>query len=263
MPTTDTSTASVTLEGIQKARRRISDRIFYSPCPHSANISRLSGQDVFLKLENLQQTGSFKERGALNKLLTLTAAEKVQGVVAASAGNHAQGIAYHAQQLGISAKIVMPTMTPRVKINATAGYGADVVLKGEGYDAAYGEACRLAEKEGRVLIHPFDDAEVIAGQGTIGLELVEQVSDLDAVVVSIGGSGLIGGIACAVKEIRPAVRMIGVQAARMPSAVEALRIHQPKVIDTNPTIADGIAVRRTGELTLPLIEKYVDEVVTV
>lgn len=136
MSTTDTSMASVRLEGFQKARRRISDRIFYSPCPHSANISKFSGQDVFLKLENFQQTGSFKERGALNKLLTLTSAEKARGVIAASARNRAQGVAYHAQQLEIFAKIVIPTLSPRVKINATAGYGADVVLKGEGYDAA-------------------------------------------------------------------------------------------------------------------------------
>ncbi len=253
----------VTLQAIQEARNRIGGVIYYSPCAYSTSISQTSGQHVFLKLENLQQTGSFKERGALNKLLLLSDADRKKGVIAASAGNHAQGVAFHARQHGIPAKIVMPTMTPLVKVNATSGYGAEVVLKGGGYDEAYEEARHLAEQECRVFVHPFDDPAVITGQGTIGLELLEQVSDLEAVVVPIGGGGLISGVACAVKEMRPAVRVIGVQAARMPSLIEALKSHRPTTIDVKPTIADGIAVRRAGELTLPLIEKYLDEVVVV
>jgi threonine dehydratase len=254
---------TLTLQDVQTARDRIRESIYYSPCAHSNSVSRISGQQVFLKLENLQKTGAFKERGALNKLLTLSKAEQNQGVIAASAGNHAQGVAYHARHHGISAKIVMPMMTPLVKVNATAGYGAEVVLAGSGYDEAYEEACRLARQENRVFVHPFDDPAVIAGQGTIGLELLEQIPDLEAVVVPIGGGGLISGIACAIKESKPSVRVIGVQAARMPSTIEALKTHKPTTIVASPTIADGIAVRRAGEVTLPLIEKYVDEVVAV
>ncbi|MBS1852631.1 MAG: threonine ammonia-lyase [Acidobacteria bacterium] len=255
--------STLTLQDVQAARDRIRESIYYSPCAHSNSVSRISGQQVFLKLENLQKTGAFKERGALNKLLTLSKAEQAQGVIAASAGNHAQGVAYHARHHGISAKIVMPTMTPLVKVNATASYGADVVLSGSGYDEAYEEARRLAKEENRVFVHPFDDPAVIAGQGTIGLELLEQIPDLEAVVVPIGGGGLISGIACAIKESKPSVRVIGVQAARMPSTIEALKAHKPTTIAANPTIADGIAVRRAGEITLPLVEKYVDEVVAV
>lgn len=257
------SKAEVTLNAVREAYARIHGAVYYSPCPNSPSISEISGQPVFLKLENLQRTGAFKERGALNKILTLSAHDKKRGVISASAGNHAQGVAYHARNNGISAKIVMPIMTPLVKVNATKGYGAHVVLHGDGYDEAYVEACRLAEREHLTFVHPFDDPAVIAGQGTIGLEILEQVPDLEAVVVPIGGGGLISGIACAVKEIRPDVRVVGVQAARMPSMLEALRVHEPTTIAMNPTIADGIAVRRAGERTLPLIEKYVDEVVAV
>jgi threonine dehydratase len=211
----------------------------------------------------LQRTGAFKERGALNKILTLTKEERTQGVVAASAGNHAQGVAFHASRYGIPAKIVMPTTTPLVKVNATAGYGAETILHGSGYDEAYEEACRIAAHEGRAFIHPFDDMAVIAGQGTLGLEVLEQVPEVEALVIPVGGGGLISGIACAVKEMRPSIRVIGVQAARMPSMIEALRSKTPTTIPVNPTIADGIAVRRAGQQTLRLIEKYVDEVVAV
>jgi len=253
----------VTLNQIREARNRIGASIYLSPCPPSPSISEISGQPIYLKLENLQRTGSFKERGALNKILTLSAHDKQRGVIAASAGNHAQGVAFHAKGNGVSAKIVMPVMTPLVKVNATRGYGAHVVLHGDGYDEAYEEACRLADTEQLAFVHPFDDPAVIAGQGTIALELLEQVPDLDAVVVPIGGGGLISGIACAIKEIKPAVRVIGVQAARMPSMLEAIKAHKPTTIPSNPTIADGIAVRRSGERTLQLIEKYVDDIVSV
>jgi threonine dehydratase len=259
----DMSKSEVSLNTIREARGRIAGAIYFSPCPLSPSISDISGQPVYLKLENLQRTGSFKERGALNRILTLSAHDKERGVIAASAGNHAQGVAFHAQGNRIAAKIVMPVMTPLVKVNATKGYGAHVVLHGDGYDEAYEHALGLAETEHLTFIHPFDDPAVISGQGTLGLELLEQVPDLEAVVVPIGGGGLISGIACAVKEVKPAVRIIGVQAARMPSMLEALKAHQPTVIASNPTIADGIAVRRSGERTLQLIEKYVDDVVAV
>lgn len=257
------SPVEVTLDAILQARERIRPDIYYSPCAHSARISQSSGLPVYLKLENLQMTGSFKERGALNRILNLTDAEKERGVIAASAGNHAQGVAFHATRHGIRSQIVMPVMTPLVKVNATKGYGAEVVLHGANYDEAYHEACVLAEQGGLVFIHPFDDPAVITGQGTIALELLEQVPDLEAAVIPVGGGGLIGGIACALKESRPSIRVVGVQAARMSSMAEAVREHRPVVIDPMTTIADGIAVRRAGDITVPLVERYVDEIVTV
>jgi threonine dehydratase len=226
-------------------------------------LSRMTGQNVFLKLENLQMTGSFKERGALNKIATLTAEQARRGVVAASAGNHAQGVAYHATRRGIRAVIVMPLTTPLVKVQATRGFGAEVVLYGANYDEACEEATRLCKAEGMTFIHPFDDPLVMAGQGTIGLELLEQVEGLEAVVIPIGGGGLIGGIACALKESRPSVRVVGVQAMKLPSMREAVAVGHPVTLPPGTTIADGIAVRRAGDVTFPMVEKYVDEIVTV
>jgi threonine dehydratase len=258
-----TSATTLTLADILAARERISSSIYYSPCNHSQMLSRMTGQQVYLKLENLQMTGSFKERGALNKIATLTPAEAARGVVAASAGNHAQGVAYHATQRGIRSVIVMPQTTPLVKVTATRGFGAEVVLHGANYDEACEEATRLCKAEGMTFIHPFDDHLVMAGQGTIGLELLEQIEGLEAVVVPIGGGGLIGGIACAVKESNPKVRVIGVQTAKLNSMSAALAAHHLVTLDPATTIADGIAVRRAGELTFPVVEKYVDEIVTV
>jgi len=231
-------------------------------------LSGLTGQQVYLKLENLQMTGSFKERGALNRIATLTPEQAARGVVAASAGNHAQGVAYHATKRGIRALIVMPLATPLVKVTATRGFGAEVVLHGANYDEACDEATRLCAAERMTFIHPFDDAIVMAGQGTIGLELLEQVPQLEAVVVPIGGGGLIGGVACAIKEAclqasRPEIRVIGVQTSRLPSMVAAVEAHRPVTVEPATTIADGIAVRRAGDLTLPVVERYVDEIVTV
>ena len=257
------SEVEVSLNSIREARANIAGSIYLSPCSHSATVSEMSGQTVYLKLENRQRTGAFKERGALNKLLALSPAERERGVIAASAGNHAQGVAFHAQRNHIAAKIVMPAMTPLVKVNATKGYGAEVVLHGDGYDEAYDEARRLAERDGLIFVHPFDDPAVIAGQGTIALEVLEQVPDLEAIVVPIGGGGLISGIACAIKETKSDVRVIGVQAARMPSMLAAVREGRVVTIPVNPTIADGIAVRRAGERTLEMVKKYVDEVVAV
>jgi threonine dehydratase len=226
-------------------------------------LSALTGQQIYLKLENLQMTGSFKERGALNRIAMLTPEQAARGVVAASAGNHAQGVAYHATKRGIRALIVMPLATPLVKVTATRGFGAEVVLYGANYDEACEEAMRLCVAEGMTFIHPFDDAVVMAGQGTIGLELLEQVPKLEAVVVPIGGGGLIGGIACAIKESRPEIRVIGVQTSRLPSMIAAVELHRPVTIEPATTIADGIAVRRVGDVTLPVVERYVDEIVTV
>jgi len=226
-------------------------------------LSALTGQQVYLKLENLQMTGSFKERGALNRIATLTQEQAGRGVVAASAGNHAQGVAYHATKRGIRALIVMPLATPLVKVTATRGFGAEVVLHGANYDEACEEATRLCAAEGMTFIHPFDDAVVMAGQGTIGLELLEQIPQLEAVMVPIGGGGLIGGIACAIKESRPAIRVIGVQTSRLPSMLAARAAGRPVTVEPATTIADGIAVRRAGDVTLPVVERYVDEIVTV
>jgi threonine dehydratase len=262
--TMSTSTAPlITLDDILAARERIGDAVYKTPCTRSEMLSRMTGLSVCLKLENLQMTGSFKERGALSKIAMLTAEEGARGVVAASAGNHAQGVAYHATERGIRAVIVMPLTTPLVKVTATRGFGAEVVLHGANYDEACVEATRLCEAEGMTFIHPFDDALVMAGQGTIGLELLEQVEGLEAVVVPIGGGGLIGGIACAVKESRPSVRVIGVQTSRLPSMAAAVEAGAPVTLEPATTIADGIAVRRAGDVTFPVVERYVDEIVTV
>ena len=254
---------SVTLTSIQTARARIGDAIYVSPCQLSSDLSELTGLPLHLKLENLQRTGSFKERGALNKLLTLSQAEREHRVITASAGNHAQGVAFHAAARGIRAQIVMPLATPQIKVAATRGFGADVVLHGSNYDEACEEALRRRLEEGRTFIHPFDDAEIINGQGTIGLELLEQVPDLEAVVVPIGGGGLISGVACALKETNPRIRVIGVEPEKLPSMLRAREAGAPVTLNAEATVADGIAVRRAGDLTLPLVSRYVDEIVTV
>jgi threonine dehydratase len=257
------SAPAITLADILAARARLAGSIYYSPCPHSQHLSSLTGQQVYLKLENLQMTGSFKERGALNRIATLTPDQARRGVIAASAGNHAQGVAYHATARGIRALIVMPLPTPLVKVTATRGFGAEVLLHGANYDEACAEALRLAAEQDLTFIHPFDDPAVMAGQGTLALELLEQVPNLEAVVVPIGGGGLIGGIACAIKQSNPALRVIGVQTARLPSMQAAVAAHHPITIDPGTTIADGIAVRRAGDITFPMVGRYVDEIVTV
>ncbi len=254
---------NISLADVVAARERLRGSIYYSPCPHSQMLSALTGQEIYLKLENLQMTGSFKERGALNRIAMLTPEQAARGVVAASAGNHAQGVAYHATKRGIRALIVMPLATPLVKVTATRGFGAEVVLHGANYDEACVEATRLCEAEGMTFIHPFDDPIVMAGQGTIGLELLEQVPQLEAVVVPVGGGGLIGGIACAIKESRPDIRVVGVQTSRLPSMAMAVEQHHPVTLEAATTIADGIAVRRAGDVTFPVVDKYVDEIVTV
>lgn len=253
----------VTLSHIESALVRIRKSIHVSPCTRSEAFSDLTGNSIFLKLENRQRTGAYKERGALNKLLSLTPEERSQGVIAASAGNHAQAVAYHASNLDIRARIVMPLATPLIKVSATRGYGGEVVLHGANYDEAYEEAIRQSTQDHLTFVHAFDDEAVIAGQGTLGLELLEQHPDLEAVVVPIGGGGLIGGVSCALKENNPRIQVIGVQPARLPSLKVALAQGQPVTLPPAVTIADGIAVRRAGERTLPLVRKYVDDIVTV
>jgi threonine dehydratase len=253
----------VTLKHIQSALARLRNSIYVSPCTLSETFSDLTGNSIYLKLENRQRTGAYKERGALNKLLSLAAEERSKGVIAASAGNHAQAVAYHASNLGIRATIVMPLPTPLIKVSATRGFGGDVVLHGSNYDEAYEEALRLSVQDQLTFVHAFDDDAVIAGQGTLGLELFEQRPDLDVVVVPVGGGGLIGGMGCALKETNPRIHVVGVQPARIPSAKVALSEGKPATLPSAVTIADGIAVRRVGERTLPLIQKYVDDIVTV
>jgi threonine dehydratase len=253
----------VTIQAIQAAAGRIRNSILVSPFERSEAFSHLTGNAIFLKLENHQMTGAFKERGALNKILLLTDDERRRGVIAASAGNHAQAVAYHAVKRGIRAQIVMPLTTPLVKASATRGYGAEVILTGANYDEACLEALRRCQEQGLTFIHPFDDEAVIAGQGTLGIEMLEQAADLDAVVIPIGGGGLIAGVACAVKELNPKIRVIGVQTSKLPSMKAALEHNAPVTLPADKTIADGIAVRSAGVLTLPLVRKYVDEIVTV
>jgi threonine dehydratase len=251
------------LQHIEAAANRISSAIYQSPLVYSETLSGMTGNVIHLKLENLQMTGSFKERGALNRILTLTGDERRRGVIAASAGNHGQAVAYHAVRRGIPAQIWMPRYTPLIKLTATRVYGAEVVLHGNSYDEAYEGAVERSLQSGAMFLHAFDDEEVIAGQGTIGLEMIAQNPDLEVIVVPVGGGGLIGGIGCAVKARNPNVEVIGIQTARLPSMQAALDRAEPVSLPAEATLADGIAVRRAGKLTLPLVREYVDHIVTV
>jgi threonine dehydratase len=266
-------TAPTLLPRILEARERLRTRVRETPCRESARLSELTGAKVLLKLESLQPTGSFKERGAANRLLQLSAAERAQGVIAASAGNHAQAVARHAALLGIPVTVVMPVATPLVKATAARHLGASVVLSGASYDDAAELAAQLAAERRLTVVHPFDDLDVIAGQGTIGLELLEQVPDLDAVIVPVGGGGLIAGIGEVLAARAPSVRVIGVESRAFPGMRRALAGldaagatdppgSTPKLLG-GKTIADGIAVRRVGELTRPMVERTVESVVLV
>ncbi|HEY9514235.1 MAG TPA: threonine ammonia-lyase [Gemmatimonadaceae bacterium] len=251
------------LADILAARERIADAVVRTPVvPALALRDRLPCQ-LFLKLENLQRTGSFKDRGALNRLLDLTEEERARGVVTASAGNHAQAVAYHCGRLGIAAQVVMPEHTPLIKVMNTRRLGAKVSFCGATLSDAMVEARRLEAEEHRVLVHAFDDERVIAGQGTIGLELLEQLPELSAVVVPIGGGGMISGIAVALREQRPDIRVFGVEASAAASAKASRSAGHVVKIETSETLADGIAVKRVGERTFPIIERYVDDIVSV
>jgi threonine dehydratase len=248
---------------VAAARKRLEGAIYQTPCAYSQTLSELSGVRCFVKLENLQMTGSFKERGAANLLLQLGPEERGRGVVAASAGNHGLAVAFHAQRLGLAATIVMPEWAPLAKVTAARRHGATVVLHGENFDEAYTRAREIEGASRLVFVHPFDDPRVIAGQGTIGLELLAQVPDLDAVLVPVGGGGLIGGIGVAIKSTRPEVAVIGVQSQEIAAMRSALTAGARVSVPAATTIADGIAVRRVGEEPFELARRYVDQVVTV
>ncbi|MCL6453697.1 MAG: threonine ammonia-lyase [Alicyclobacillus sp.] len=264
MTTTDAAPLpSVTLTDILAARTQIGSIIQVTPLDYSKTFSDLSGSNIYLKLENLQKTGSFKLRGALNKISNLSRDELARGVVAASAGNHAQGVAYAAQLHGAPCTIVMPETASLAKIAATQGYGATVVLAGGSYDEAYEHACKLRDEYGYTYVHAFDDPRIVAGQGTIGLEILDQLPAVDTLIVPMGGGGLISGIAVAAKALKPGIRVIGVQSAAVPSFRNALDTGRIETVPSAPTIADGIAVRRPGELTYRLVKTHVDDVLTV
>jgi len=253
----------VSLEEIQKARKTLDGVICRTGLAYTNIISEMTGNQVYLKMENLQRTGSFKLRGAYNKIANLSEFEKKNGVIASSAGNHAQGVALAATTFGIKSTIVMPKHAPLSKVIATRGYGAKVVLHGDVYDDAYAEAKRIQMEEISTFIHPFNDPMVIAGQGTIALELLEDLPDVEVVVVPIGGGGLISGMAVALKTIKPTIKIIGVQTKNMPSMAEAIAQKHIVTIDGIPTIADGIAVKTPGDLTFDIVQRYVDDIVTV
>ncbi len=251
----------ITLQDIQDAASRLQGQILDTPCVESRTLSEIVGAQVFLKFENLQFTASFKERGACNKLVQLTPEERARGVIAMSAGNHAQGVAYHAQRLGIRAVIVMPSFTPGVKVERTRGFGAEVVLQGSTLDEARQHAYRLAEDKGFVFVHPYDDEAVAAGQGTLGLEMLAAVPDLDTLVIAVGGGGLIAGVATAAKALRPDIEIIGVQTERFPAMVNAVKgTHHEQ---GTSTIAEGIAVGTPGTVTLEVVRRLVDDLVLV
>jgi threonine dehydratase len=257
-----TRPAGLDVAAVDAARVRLRDAIYQTPCPYSRTLSELTGTHCYVKLENLQMTGSFKERGAANLLLQLDQGERRRGVVAASAGNHGLAVAFHAARLGIPATIVMPTYAPLIKATSARRSGAEVILHGANYDEAYERARAVEDERGAVFVHPFDDPRVVAGQGTLGLELLDQLEQLDAVVVPVGGGGLIAGVALALKARRPAVRVIGVQAAAVPAMQRSLQARARVRVPAGATIADGIAVRQCGELTYALATDLVDEMVT-
>lgn len=251
------------LYDFMEARERLSTVTVKTKLIHSTVFSNECGNDVYIKPENLQRTGSFKLRGAYNKIAKLTKEEKERGVIASSAGNHAQGVALAAQRLGTQAVIVMPRHTPLIKVDATKQYGADVVLAGDIYDEAYAKAKELQEANSYVFVHPFDDPDVIEGQGTIALEVLEELPDVDVLLVPIGGGGLIAGVAAAAKMKNPQIKVIGVEPEGAASAKAALAQGGPVDLDGVSTIADGAAVKKIGGLTYEYIKQYVDEIVTV
>ena len=252
---------SVTLAAVQAAARVIAGHVVDTPCLHSRTLSELVGAEVWLKFENLQFTASFKERGALNKLATLDAGERSRGVIAASAGNHAQGVAYHARRLDIPCVIVMPRYTPSVKVERTRAFGAEVLLAGEGYDEAQAHALELAPSLGLVFVHAYDDEHVAAGQGTIALEMLAVAPALDVLVIPIGGGGLITGMAIAARALKPGIEIVGVQSARFPGVYCALKNIAPKFGPSS--IADGIAVRAPGHVALERSAELIDDVLLV
>ena len=256
--------ARVTLQDIKNAKETIKNIVKQTDILESVKLSNMTGANVFYKCENLQKTGSFKVRGACNKIANLTDKEKSNGVIASSAGNHAQGVALGASMTGIKATIVMPATAPLAKVTATKGYGAEVVLNGLVYDDAYAKAVELQKETGATFLHPFDDEYVIAGQGTIGLEILEQLNgNVDTIICPIGGGGIIAGIAVAAKGMNPNIKIVGVQTANIPSMHESMKNGKVTTAFNDTTIADGIAVKTPGNLTFDIIKELVDEVIVV
>lgn len=251
------------LNKIKEARKRIDGVIKKTPLIYSDLFSESSGNEIYIKPENLQKTGAFKIRGAYNKIAQLSDEEKSKGLVTSSAGNHAQGVAYAARELGVKATIVMPVTTPFIKVDSTRNYGVNVVLSGNVYDEAYAKALEIEREDEATLIHPFDDLDVIYGQGTIGLEILEELPDVDAILVPVGGGGLISGIALAIKALKPEVRIIGVEPEGAQTLKTCIQNGQVTTLERVETIADGVAVKRAGDKTFEIIKEYVDEIVTV
>jgi threonine dehydratase len=253
----------ITLQDIEAARQRIEGAVCYSPCQPSIPLSEITGMDIFCKLDNLQRTGSFKERGARNALAQLPPEQQKRGVIAASAGNHAQALAYQGKLLGIPATVVMPIHAPLIKIGNCQKLGANVVLHGKDFAEARAHAHGIGEERGLAYIDGYDDPAIIAGQGTMGLEIVEQVPDLDAVVIPVGGAGLLAGVALAIKSLRPQVKVIAVEADHVASFSAALREGKPTRIAIQPTLADGLAIPQVGENAFAIARSLVDHAVTV
>jgi threonine dehydratase len=252
---------SVTIEDIRAAAERLRGQVERTPLRHSRTLSEITGAEVFVKFENLQFTAAYKERGALNKLMGLSADERTRGVIAASAGNHAQALAYHGQRLGVPVTIVMPKATPFVKVEHTRAHGADVILEGDTYDDANAFAQKLRAERGLVFVHPFNDADVIAGQGTIALEMLEDEPELEILPLQIGGGGLIAGNSIAAKAVKPDIRIIGVEAAMYPSFTAKMR--GMNAVSGGQTIAEGIAVKQVGELGYTLARPLIEDVLLV
>lgn len=252
-----------TLQDVRDARERVQGHIVLTPCTRTLVFDDLIPSSLFFKFENLHRTGSFKERGALNRLLTLSPEERERGVITASAGNHAQAVAFHARQLGIPATVLTPETTPLVKVSNTRRHGAEVILHGQRFSEAIEESRRLQEERDLVMVHAFDDPMIVAGQGTIALEILEQTPEVDTVVVPVGGGGLISGIALTLKALKPSVRVVGVEVEAAPSAHRSLDAGRIVQVETGETLADGIAVKAPGAVTFPLLQRYVDDLVLV
>lgn len=254
---------NIDIKEFERARERLSPILHHTELDPSSTFSKMTGGEIYLKCENRQKTGSFKIRGASNKIACLSESGNVKSVVASSAGNHAQGVAYAAHKFGIPATIVMPKAAPIVKVQATEGYGAKVVLAGDCYDDAYAEACRICKEEGATFLHPYNDLDVMAGQGTLGLEILGDLPGADIIITPVGGGGLLGGVAAAVKQINPRVKVIGVQAEGADALAQSFKAGKLITTDTASTIADGIAVKVPGDLSFELINHYADDLVTV
>ncbi len=261
MSTSTAKPQALTAEAVRAAALRIADHIVRTPTLESEPLSRATGATVHVKYENMQRTGAFKARGAIAKLTTLSATQAAAGVIAMSAGNHAQGVAYHAARLGIPATIVMPKGTPFVKIRKTRDYGATVLLEGDDFTAASVAGERIARERGLTLVHPYNDEEVIAGQGTAGLEMMEDAPNLDMLVIPVGGGGLIAGVALAAKSINPKIEIVGVEAALYPAMINAVRGQSAAC--GGSTLAEGIAVQRVGDKTIAIVRELVSDIVTV